>query len=221
MSSFKRDVRVTGVLYLLLAIFGGAPFFYMQSQILVRGDAVATAANVAANDFGFRLVLVADVIGMTVYVLTALGFFRVFRTVSKEIAATMVVFASVGAALMGATFMSHVGALVSQKDPALLLMFLEMRADSFLIAQVFFGLWLFPMGYLAYVSGLFPKALGVLLMIGCFGYVADLLMHFLFPAASGIGSPIALIPATIAELWMVGYLLFARRRFAAAQAALQ
>jgi hypothetical protein len=58
---------------------------------------------------------------------------------------------------------------------ALVLMFLDLHSNGYLIAQVFFGLWLLPLGYLAYISGYFPRALGVLLMVGCFSYLADLL----------------------------------------------
>jgi len=33
-----------------------------------------------------------------------------------------------------------------------------------LVTQIFFGLWLVPLGYLAYRSGMFPKVLGIVLI---------------------------------------------------------
>jgi hypothetical protein len=50
-----------------------------------------------------------------------------------------------------------------------------------LIDTVFQGLWLMPLGYLAYKSGLFPKALGVLLVVGSVCYLLDVLAQFLAP----------------------------------------
>jgi hypothetical protein len=76
-----------------------------------------------------------------------------------------------------------------------------------LIAQIFFGLWLAPMGYLAYKSGWFPKALGVLLIAACVSYLVDLLVALLVPDVSAqIHGYLSILPA-IAEVWMVGYLL--------------
>jgi hypothetical protein len=49
-----------------------------------------------------------------------------------------------------------------------------------LAAGIFFGLWLAPMGYLVYNSGWFPKALGVLLIVGCVCYLVDTFAAFLF-----------------------------------------
>jgi hypothetical protein len=49
------------------------------------------------------------------------------------------------------------------------------------IAQIFFGLWLLPLGYLAHKSGMFPKVLGALLVVGGACYLVGLLAVFLVP----------------------------------------
>ena len=49
------------------------------------------------------------------------------------------------------------------------------------IVQIFWGLWLFPFGYLVFKSNFLPKFLGILLMIGCFGYLLKFFRHSLFP----------------------------------------
>lgn len=90
---------------------------------------------------------------------------------------------------------------------ALVLLLLHMQRDGFLIAQIFFGLWLVPLGYLAYESGMFPKVLGVMLSVGGICYVVDMLALFLVPAVGAKISSFLVIPPTIAEIWMVGYLL--------------
>jgi hypothetical protein len=48
-SSPKRLVRIAGVFYLLVAIFGGFAEGFMNQKLSVAGDAVATAGNVVAG----------------------------------------------------------------------------------------------------------------------------------------------------------------------------
>jgi hypothetical protein len=54
---------------------------------------------------------------------------------------------------------------------------------------------------------MFPRALGVLLIIGGTGYLLDTVGSFLVVDFSEIMSAVIVMPAGIAELWMVGYLL--------------
>lgn len=41
------------------------------------------------------------------------------------------------------------------------------------IASIFWGLWLAPLGWLILKSGAVPRVLGVLLLLGCIGYLAN------------------------------------------------
>ena len=58
-----------------------------------------------------------------------------------------------------------------QRD-ALGMLFLRLHSYGIFIAEMFWGLWLFPFGLLVYRSGFLPRFIGVWLMINCFGYVA-------------------------------------------------
>src|SRR5205807_3735262 len=90
---------------------------------------------------------------------------------------------------------------------SLVLLLADTQHYGVFVAQIFFGLWLAPMGYLAYKSGWFPKALGILLILACVSYLVDLLAAFLVPdLGTGIHGVAWILPA-IAEIWMVGYLL--------------
>ena len=90
---------------------------------------------------------------------------------------------------------------------ALVLLLLDIQHYGLLIAQVFFGLWLAPLGYLAYKSGLFPKALGVVLIVAGVCYLVDLLAAFLVPDFGQQIHAFVVIPCAIAEISMVLYLL--------------
>jgi len=84
---------------------------------------------------------------------------------------------------------------------------LEMHHYGFLIAQIFFGLWLVPLGYLAYKSAMFPRALGVLLVVGGACYLVGLLAVFLVPDVGETINGLVTIPSAIAEISMALYLL--------------
>jgi hypothetical protein len=90
---------------------------------------------------------------------------------------------------------------------ALVMLFVDLHRHGYLIAEIFFGLWLLPLGYLLYISDWFPKTLGVLSMIGCLGYLLDVGATFTSPTLeSGIG-PIGLVPTAVAEVSVVLWLL--------------
>jgi hypothetical protein len=89
----------------------------------------------------------------------------------------------------------------------MVLLLLDLQHNGYFVAQIFFGLWLLPLGLLAYRSLMFPRPLSVLLMVASLCYLADLTVQFLAPDVAGTIAPVVLAPPTIAELWMLGYLL--------------
>jgi hypothetical protein len=85
---------------------------------------------------------------------------------------------------------------------------LDLQHYGLLIAQIFFGLWLAPLGYLAYRSaGLFPRWLGVVLIVGAACYIVDLLAAFLVPDFGQMVHAYVVISSAVAEISMVLYLL--------------
>ena len=105
--------------------------------------------------------------------------------------------------LSGADFLT---VFTADQLTALVRLFLNMHGHGILIAQIFFGLWLLPLGYLVYKSGYFPRIFGVLLMIGCLGYLIDFFQYFLFPKYEIVTYP-GLAVATIAEISLCLWLM--------------
>jgi hypothetical protein len=219
MSSPKRLARLAGLLYLTVAIAAGFAFAYVLGKVYAPGDAATTAANVLANADLVRIGVVADLLQATVSVFVGMALYRLLQHVSKQAAGAMVILIAIAAAIMClndvfqvaavlvATDSAYVAAFGAAGAQALVLLLLDLQHYGFLMAQVFFGLWLLPMGYLAYASGMFPRALGVLLVAGGVSYLVNLLTLLLVP---GFGAQIAgflSIPPTIAEVSMVLYLL--------------
>ena len=220
MSSAKRLARIAGLLYLTIAIAAGFAYGYvLLTKVYAPGDAATTAANVVANSDLVRLGVVADLLQATVMAFLAMTFYQLFKHVNRNAAGALVIFAAIAvaimclnnvfqfAALLVATDTSYAAAFGAQGSNALVLLLLDMQHYGYLIAQIFFGLWLVPMGYLAHKSGMFPRALGGVLIVGGVCYLVDMLALFLVPDFGERIHSFLIITPTIAEIWMVGYLL--------------
>ena len=214
MDSPKRLARIAGVLYLLDAIFGAFALLFVDKKVYVAGDAATTAGNLVANSGLVRIGVVADLVQATIWVVLAMTLYLLFKHVSKSAASAMVVFVAIGAGIVMLNAVFRFEGLrvatgqVGAASKALALLLLDTQHyGCHLIAQIFFGLWLVPLGYLAYKSGWFPKALGVLLIVGGACYLVDTLALFLAPDFGKTISSYVVIPSAIAEVWMVGYLL--------------
>ena len=219
MNSPNRFSRIAGVLYLLVGIFGGFAEGYVEPKMYVAGNAAATVGNVVANAGLVRMGVVADLLDGTIFVFLALTLYILLRHVHKSAARTMVVLVALAAGLTClvalfefeglrvATGAVDVAALGTVGSNALVLLLLDAQHYGLLIAQIFFGLWLVPLGYLAYKSAMFPKALGGMLVVGGACYLVDMLAAFLVPDVSKAIHGYVTIPSAIAEIWMVGYLL--------------
>ncbi|MEO8716059.1 MAG: DUF4386 domain-containing protein [Acetobacteraceae bacterium] len=219
MSSPKRLARIAGLLYLIVAIFGGFALGFVYPKIYVAGDAARTARNVIANVGLVRTGVVADLFQATVVVFVALTLYQLLKHVNKSAASAMVILAAIGStigclnavfefeALRVATGAVDLSAFGAAGSNALVLLLVDAQHYGIFIAQVFFGLWLAPMGYLAYKSGWFPKALGIVLIAGCVSYLVDLLTTFLLPDSGTAIHTVTSILPIIAEVWMVAYLL--------------
>ena len=72
--------------------------------------------------------------------------------------------------------------------------------------NLFFGLWLIPMGSCVLRSRWMPRALGWILIVVGAGYV---LVPFISQLVPDAGAAVAILPlvATVGEFWMMGYLL--------------
>jgi hypothetical protein len=219
MSQPKRLARIAGFLYLIVGIFGGFAVGYVTPMLYVPGDASTTAGNVVANAGLVRIGVLADLLQATVFVFLGMTLYLLLRHVHKNAATAMVILVAIAATIMCldkvfqfaalrvAGDASYAAAFSVTGSNALVLLLLDMHHYGYLIARIFFGLWLVPLGYLAYKSGMFPKALGIVLVVAGASYLVDMLAAFLVPDFGIQIHGFLVIPPTIAEVWMLGYLL--------------
>ena len=215
----RNTARVAGLQYFVGAITGGFSMLYVPSILIVPGDTGATVTHILASERLFRLGLVAGLVSQVFLLTLVLTLYRLLRDVHPQRAALMVVFVVVGVPiaclnilnplatlhlLSGAAYLEDLG---SQWRHAQAMLCLDSYNDGIVIAEVFWGLWLFPFGRLVIGSRLIPRILGILLILACFGYLADCACHFLAPELAGVVTPIATTPAAIAEFSMILWLL--------------
>ncbi len=70
-------------------------------------------------------------------------------------------------------------------------MFIRLHSQGLYVAQIFWGLWLFPYGLLAIRSGFIPRVVGIALMLAGYGYVANSFTAFFLPKLLHIVSPLS------------------------------
>ncbi|MCY7342551.1 MAG: DUF4386 domain-containing protein [Pseudonocardia sp.] len=217
-SSPKRIARTAGVLYLVVAIFGAFAQIVRQ-QVYVPGDATTSAANVVASAPLVRLSFVADLVQATFALFLVFVLFRLLQHVDRSQARAMVIFVVLQVGITCLNMVHQLGALLVATDPfytaafgttgsdKLVLLLLDLHHNGFLVAQIFFGLWLFPLGLLAYRSGMFPRPLGVVLMAATVAYLLDVVLQFLAPVLAATVNPLVIVVVTLSEVSMLAYLL--------------
>ena len=212
-----RLARMAGLLYLVVAIFGAFAQI-VRVNVYEPGDAAATSANIVANSTLVRLSFAADLIQAMVWLVLAVTLHRLLAHAGRNVARAMVVFVAVSAAitclnmvnqlgaLLVATQSSYLTALGADGSHALVLLLMDLQHYGYLIAQ-FTWLWLFALGLLGYRSGMFPRWLSFLLMLGTVCYVIDALTRFLAPSLAETSAAIFVLPETICEVSLLAYLL--------------
>jgi hypothetical protein len=211
--------RLAGVLYLTVAVTGGFAQLYARSGVVVRGDAAATADNIRASASLFQLGIAADVVNIVAFAGVALLLFIVLSPVHRALSTAFATLAVMSATIIGLDLVNHAGALAAATDPyfgrvlggdgadTLALLFLDLHRYGYLVAEVFFGLWLVPLGLVAYRSGYFPRLLGIGLMIGGVSYLGSFALSISAPGLHSDLSFLVALPAGVAELSFMAWLL--------------
>ena len=209
----KRLARVVGALYLLVVVLVGVAQLGVGVGIRVSGDAAATAQNIAANPTLFRVSLLADIAMATIFVFVGVTLYLLFRHIDRHAPGARVVFVAVGAGMILVNLLFHHAALLAtdpsdhalgaQSFDGLASLLLDMYDHGYAIAGVFLGLCLLPLGYLAYQSSLFPRVLGILLVVS---WVVSMLVGFGWPDLPTVVHKI-IAPPPVADFWMVLYLV--------------
>ncbi len=217
--SMKKTARLAGWAYLSVALFGmGAQAIRMF--LLEPGHAEATVENIINNESLFLAAIMSDIIMLTAYLLLGVFAYLLFKNVNGRISLLMLSFVVVSSAVAGLNVLNQFAALqlLGNADYlaaiphdlliAQVMHYLDMYESGTYIAQIMgWGPWLFPLGYMGYRSGYFPKFLGIMLMLGSVGLTFEGFRFFLLPDQQIVSAP-GIIIATMAELTTIGWLIF-------------
>jgi len=202
----QKTAKTAGWLYLLLIPLGLLGLMYIPT-LIIFGDISMTISNIMAHEGLFRLSIVSSLAIQLVIIFVALFLYKLLKSVNKNIAGLMVIFIFLAIPIAMLTELNHGAVLFLiysvDQSPLLISLFLNLHEYGVNIAQIFWGLWLFPMGCLVFKSGFLPKFIGILLMIGCFGYFADSIIYFLNPDFGIMFSEFLFIGEVILPLWLV------------------
>jgi len=219
MNSKKQNARIAGLLYLLLGITGAFGIMYVPSNIMVVGDASATANNIINSELLFRLSIVSNLISSVVFVFLVLSLNNLLKEASIKHAKLMVILVTVAVPIAFLNTLNLIAAqiLVSDADyltifdrdqlNSIMMLFLNLYKNGIYIVGIFWGLWLYPFGILVIKSKFIPKIIGVFLIIGCFAYLTDSFTSLLFPHYKEIISPFLMLPLMIGEFSIIFWFL--------------
>lgn len=217
MESRNATARLAGALYLILVIFGIFNLMYVPSRLIVWEDPVQTLENIQQGESLFRLGIVAGILSYLAFLFLSLALYQLLHPVNKIYARIMVILVLVSIPLSMVNILHKftvlglleagqgaMGGMLSDQ----VMFYLKAFNDGITLSQVFWGLWLFPFGYLVYRSGFLPKVLGILLMLGCLGYLTEFFAGFLSPAYRETILPTLVgLPASLGEIGICLWLL--------------
>uniref|UniRef100_A0A2A4Z9Z7 DUF4386 domain-containing protein n=1 Tax=OCS116 cluster bacterium TaxID=2030921 RepID=A0A2A4Z9Z7_9PROT len=176
MNNIKNFARATGFVYLLLVPLGIYGIMYVPS-LVIKGDVTTTISNLLANESLIRWSMAVALVIQLIHFALVIMLYKLLKPVSETIARIMVLLVMVGIPIAMLNEFTFGGALLAlhslTPSETLVSTLLSMHEYGINIVQIFWGLWLFPLGYLIYKSDFLPKLIGITLMIGCFGYVID------------------------------------------------
>jgi hypothetical protein len=208
--------RAAGILFLLSIIGGGLGEAYVPSKIIVANDAAATAANIKAFTFLFRLGFAGFLLESLCDTALSLNFYVLLKPVNRQLSLLAAFFGLVGTAIFAVTELFYFMALHLAGDagylksfqPAqlqtLALLSLQYYAYGAALFTAYYGLAWIVRGYLIFCSGYLPKVIGVLMAIGGLGFVAR---NLLFVLARAYASDMLLMLIVPGGLLLIGRLI--------------
>lgn len=190
--SQRRAAIITGVTMLVMAGFAAFAAGFVNSSLIVKGNASATASNIfnslalfRSGVFGWLLILVSDII-------VAWALYIFLKEVDNIVALLGAWFRLIYCAILGASILNLVYILLllsGGNTPAAqynqlnaqVMLFINAFNKMWSFGLIIFGLHLLIIGTLVLKSGFIPKILGILLLFAALSYVIVHLLHVFFP----------------------------------------
>jgi hypothetical protein len=210
--------RIAGILALGGILTGAFDIGYVQSTLIVAGNASATIQNIAAHETLFRIGFSAHLLEMLLNIAGEITFFFLIRRVNRVVAAIALCCGLVGTAVESLDLLNAyvplklaiegnaLAVLSPSQLQALSYFFLQLRDVGLTISFVFYGLDEFLSGFLIFRSGFLPRAIGILLGVSGLCYFTHSFLTFAAPSLDARVYPYILYACLPGEasvaLWM-------------------
>lgn len=218
----RAAALIAGASYLALFVFGIFGNFAVREQLVVAGDATATAQNIADNHTLVRLAIAAFIAAFALDVLVAWALYYLFRAAAPAAArltawfrllytvflGVAVVFLFAAVELTGAS--TGVGGLDEPARDAHTLLALNAFNATWLVGLTCFGVHLAITGTICIRTGIASRALGIALVIAGAAYLFDTFAYTLLPDYAdhkAVFTAIVAVPAILAEAGFTYWLL--------------
>jgi hypothetical protein len=218
MNTLKKDARLAGFFYLVYFMLFFLADNGVHSTSVGTGDAAEVASKIVTLEWLFRLGFISFLFAAVFFLLAAWALYRLLKVVDHDLALLFLLLNLAGVSIKCVSLLFELAAMLVLSDAeflqafqadqlqAMAILFLDLYKNGFMIANIFFGVWLFPLGYLVYKSGFLPKFLGILLLIDGAAILIWFFQAFFFPAYEFISYPL-LVESFIAEaslcLWLL------------------
>ncbi len=218
----QHAARIAGVLYLVIIGAGIFAQFFVRSELIAVGDAAATAANILAAEGLFRVGIAADLAMIIADIIVGLIFYVLLKPTNQALALLAALFRLAQATILGLNLLNlFIGlelvrpagvtdALAADQAQTFALLFFQAHGVGYALGLIFFGVYLFILGYLIVRSDIIPRLLGGLLMLAATGYLVDSFAQVLlinYSTYAPIFTYVVLLPALVAELSLALWLL--------------
>jgi Domain of unknown function (DUF4386) len=193
MSSIKNPGRFAGLLYVLTSIVGFFAMGYIPEKLIIHGNTAATVNNIAAHEMLFRFGIAGQLISQAAFIFVAFALYKLLAGVDRRHASLMVILIVVSIPIAFVNELNSLAAVAlvrgadvlsivekPQRD-ALAMLFLNLHGRGLVVAELFWGLWLFPLGLLVYRSRFLPRFLGVWLGLAGAAWVILSLVSVVLP----------------------------------------
>jgi hypothetical protein len=219
MNSNKKNARIAGLLFLFLVITGVFAELFVRGNFIVHGDPAATFNHIKASEWLFSLGIVSDLLMSTFFLFFAFILYLIFKPMNHNLARILLISTAISVVILCMNTLNLVAALLLTSGAdylsafdqgqlnGLVTFFLNMHTNGYNVAQIFYGLYLFPLGYMIFKSALIPRIIGVLLMLGCIVDQLDVIRFFLFPHVESVILQNITLPAVIGEFSLCLWLL--------------
>jgi hypothetical protein len=191
MTHITRSAKIAGILHLLLVPLGMFSFVYVPLKLIASNNISLTINNISENVILFRLGSISHLLSQVLVVFLALSLYQLFKIVNQKRALLMLVLTLL---VIPISFLNEVhnfqiiklienggSDFLTRELNTLVSVLLDTSRNGVLIAQIFWGLWLLPLGLLIHESGYVPKLIGFFVIVAGLAYVFDSIAQLVSP----------------------------------------